>query len=113
MKRTASFLLFAFCASLSVIAQPARHVILISIDAMRPEFYKDPSWPAPNLQQLMKEGVYADKLRPVFPSITYPDHVTMLTGALPVHHGVFFNAPFEPEGASGKWNWQTNIIQAP
>lgn len=112
MKRIPFVLLMTLCM-VGAIAQPARHVILISIDAMRPEFYKDPSWPAPNLQQLMKEGIYADKVRPVFPSITYPDHVTMLTGALPARHGVFFNAPFEPLGSSGKWNWQANLIQAP
>jgi len=71
MKRIALFLLPVFY-SVSAVAQPARYVILISIDAMRPEFYKDPSWPAPNLQQMMKEGVYADKVRPVFYTCRIP-----------------------------------------
>jgi predicted AlkP superfamily pyrophosphatase or phosphodiesterase len=37
------------------------HVILISIDGLRPEFYKDPSWNMVHLRQAMQEGVYADR----------------------------------------------------
>jgi len=94
-------------------AQPAKHVIIISIDGFRPEFYLDPSWPAPNLQQLMKEGLYAQQVRPVFPSVTYPNHVTLITGALPARHAVFANTPFEPEGATGRWNWEAALIKVP
>jgi predicted AlkP superfamily pyrophosphatase or phosphodiesterase len=95
------------------IAQPTKHVILISIDGFRPEFYLDASWPTPVLQQLKQEGVYAEKVRSVFPSFTYPSHVTMLTGALPARSGIYYNAPFEPEGSSGKWNWFIKDIKVP
>ena len=79
-------------------AQSTKHVILISIDGFRPEFYLDASWPAPNLQQLKTAGVYAQRVKSVFPSYTYPSHVAMLTGALPARGGIYYNAPFEPEG---------------
>ena len=93
--------------------QLTRHVVLISIDGFRPEFYLDASWPAPNMQQLKATGVYAEKVKSVFPSFTYPSHVAMLTGALPARSGIYYNAPFEPEGSSGKWNWFIKDIKAP
>ena len=93
-------------------AQPSRHVIVISIDGLRPEMYLDPSRPTPNLQQLMKEGSYALKMKSVFPSYTYPAHASMLTGAFPATHQVCYNAPFEPVGSSGRWNWEASLIKA-
>lgn len=94
-------------------AQPTKHVVLISIDGFRPEFYLDASWPAVNMQQLKSKGVYAQKVKSVFPSFTYPSHVAMLTGALPARSGIYYNAPFEPEGATGKWSWFLKDIKVP
>jgi predicted AlkP superfamily pyrophosphatase or phosphodiesterase len=94
-------------------SQFTKHVVLISIDGFRPEFYLDASWPAPVMQQLKAGGVYAQKVKSVFPSFTYPSHVAMLTGALPARSGIYYNAPFEPEGSSGKWNWFIKDIKAP
>ena len=67
------------------------HVILISIDGLNPEWYLNKEWPTPNLQYLAKTGVYAQKVRPVYPSSTYPGHTTIITGALPDKHGIFYN----------------------
>lgn len=68
-----------------------KHVILVSIDGFRPDFYLDKSWPAPNLQRLMKEGSYAKGVRCIFPSVTYPSHTTLITGAFPARHGITYN----------------------
>ena len=95
-----------------VMGQPTRHVVLISIDGMRPDFYLDPRWPAPNLQQLMKEGAYAFHMKSVFPSFTYPSHSSMVTGVYPATHEVCYNAPFAPLGSDGRWNWETANIKA-
>jgi predicted AlkP superfamily pyrophosphatase or phosphodiesterase len=89
----------------------AKYVVLISIDGLRPEFYKDPQWAMPALQQMAAAGVYADGVRSVFPSVTYPSHTTILTGALPARHGIYYNSPFEKEGQTGKWYWETSLIQ--
>jgi arylsulfatase A-like enzyme len=99
-------------AGLYSFAQPVRHVVLISIDGMRPEMYQDPTWPSPNLQQLMKRGVYALHMKSVFPSYTYPSHSSMVTGAYPATHQVCYNAPFAPLGSDGSWNWATSNIKA-
>jgi hypothetical protein len=71
--------------------QLAKHVVLISIDGLRPEYYLDPTWPAPAMQQLYRQGAHAVAVRSIFPSLTYPSHVTLVTGALPARHGVYNN----------------------
>ncbi len=77
---------------------PAQHVVLISVDGFRPDFYLEEKWPAPNIQQMAREGVHTLGMRPVVPSVTLPDHTTMITGALPDKHGVYHNSPFDPRG---------------
>ena len=96
--------------SLSAFAQ-AEHVILISIDGLRPEFYQDSGWPATNIQHLAEEGATADFVRGVFPSVTYPSHTTIITGAMPAKHGIYYNSPFEPGGQTGRWYWEEELIQ--
>src|ERR1700744_2762968 len=109
-----SLLLFCIicCISIISIAQSAKYVILISIDGSRPDFYKENSWGTPNLHQLKNAGVYADGARSVFPSVTYPSHTTIITGALPATHGVYYNERFDPDGP-GRWYWEENLIKSP
>jgi predicted AlkP superfamily pyrophosphatase or phosphodiesterase len=91
----------------------ADHVVLISIDGFRPEFYLDERWPAPTLQQMAREGVHAKAVRGIFPTVTFPAHTTLVTGALPARHGIHHNAPFEPTGQTGRWYWEAEAIRAP
>jgi len=83
-------------------AQPAKYIVLITIDGLRPEFYLDSSWGMVNLRHLMTSGVAAKGVNPVFPSVTYPDHTTIITGVAPAKHGIYFNAPFRPHGEGGQ-----------
>lgn len=92
-------------------AAPAEHVVLISIDGLRPEFYLDDAWPAPRLQQMARSGARVRGVTPVFPSNTYPGHATMITGRPPAGHGIVQNAPFEPEGPTGRWYWEHDSLQ--
>jgi len=108
-------LLGILCLSVSFCAVHAQspivnHVVLISIDGMRPEFYTDPLWPAPNLRILMKQGTYADHLKSVFPAYTYPSHTAMVTGALPARSGIAYN---QPKNSKGEWNWFMDSIKVP
>lgn len=107
---------FAICALLlwhTTTSAQNVHVILISIDGLRPEFYKDPSWNMVHLRQAMKDGVYADGVDGVFPTVTYPSHTTMITGVKPLKHGIYYNTPSEPLGITGKWIWQYDNIKVP
>ncbi|WP_299672052.1 alkaline phosphatase family protein [uncultured Polaribacter sp.] len=102
--------------SLTINAQEkntSEHVILISVDGFRPNFYLEEQWPTPNLKTMVKEGVHAQGVRGVFPSVTYPSHTTIITGAYPATHGIYYNSPFEPEGQTGRWYWESNLIKTP
>lgn len=89
------------------------HVVLISVDGLRPEFYLEESWPAPMLQQMRREGAHARAVKSVFPSVTYPAHTTIITGMMPIDHGISYNGPFEPRGETGRWYWQEEHILVP
>lgn len=107
---------FAICALLlwhTTTSAQNVHVILISIDGLRPEFYKDPSWNMVHLRQAMKDGVYAGGVDGVFPTVTYPSHTTMITGVKPLKHGIYYNTPSEPLGITGKWIWEYDNIKVP
>ncbi|MET0635652.1 MAG: ectonucleotide pyrophosphatase/phosphodiesterase [Chitinophagaceae bacterium] len=94
-------------------SQQVKHVIIISIDGFRPDFYMDPSWNAVNLQQMKANGVSAQGVQGVFPSVTYPSHTAVITGALPIHHGIYYNVYFEPWDTPGRWYWNESEIKVP
>jgi arylsulfatase A-like enzyme len=94
-------------------AAPARHVVLISLDGLRPEFYLDPSYSAPTLRALAAAGSQARRAEPVFPSVTYPSHAAIVTGVRPARHGVFFNGILEPDGTRGRWYEEASDLRAP
>lgn len=73
----------------------AEHLVIISIDGFRSDFYLDKTWPAPMLQQMSYEGAHSTGMTGVFPSVTYPSHTTMVTGSYPGNHGILFNSRFE------------------
>ena len=84
-------------------AQKVEHVILVSIDGFRPDFYRDSHWPTPNLKMLAENGVSADEVRTIFPSVTYPSHTTLITGVLPEKHGIYYNTIIKDDGSPGGW----------
>ena len=112
MKKTAVTLWLCIATCLSH-AQQAKHVILITIDGFRPDFYLDSKWHTPNLKQLMQQGFYAKGVNSVFPSMTYPSHTTIVTGVQPAKHGVYYNSMFEPDTIKGKIYWNDSSIHVP
>ena len=64
-------------------------LILVSIDGWRWDYQQ--RVPVPNLQRLAARGVRADALIPSFPSKTFPNHYTIVTGLYPAHHGIIAN----------------------
>ncbi|RYY16344.1 MAG: alkaline phosphatase family protein [Chitinophagaceae bacterium] len=100
-------------AAFTGFAQKAEHVILITIDGFRPDYYLDPAWKTPNLAQLLKQGVHAKGVNSVFPSMTYPAHTSIVTGVRPARHGIYFNGMFEPNGSTGRIFWEDSSIKVP
>jgi predicted AlkP superfamily pyrophosphatase or phosphodiesterase len=101
MKQLRLLLIFILITP-AVFAQLPKYVVVISIDGFRPEFYKDPSWGAINLQEIASKGIYADGVRGDLPTVTYPSHTTIITGKFPAKHGIFYNTPFETKAQVGE-----------
>jgi predicted AlkP superfamily pyrophosphatase or phosphodiesterase len=75
-------------------APPPRAVVLVSIDGFRPGDL-DRRW-AVRLRDLAAHGVRARWLRPVAPTLTFPNHYTIATGLYPAHHGIVGNTIRDP-----------------
>ena len=72
----------------------AQHAVLISVDGLRPiDALGDGGCERPRaLAELARSGVHADGVIGVLPTVTYPSHATLVTGAYPTKHGVVNNA---------------------
>jgi predicted AlkP superfamily pyrophosphatase or phosphodiesterase len=71
--------------------QGERAVVLISSDGLPAAVLDDPAIRLPHLRELVARGVRAASLRPVFPTVTWPCHTTLVTGVSPARHGVLGN----------------------
>lgn len=61
-------------------------VLWISIDGVRPDYIDRGTTPV--FDRLMREGAYSRDLVPVFPSLTFPSHVSLATGVKVREHGI-------------------------
>jgi predicted AlkP superfamily pyrophosphatase or phosphodiesterase len=73
--------------------QQKPYVILISVDGLRYDLVD--KYHATHLQQLRNSGVAAKAMIPSFPSLTFPNHYTLVTGLYPAHHGLVDNAFYD------------------
>ncbi|KAG8187962.1 hypothetical protein JTE90_025732 [Oedothorax gibbosus] len=69
-------------------------LILISLDGLRPDYLKRGF--TPTLSKLSQCGTNADFMYPVFPSKTFPNHYSIVTGLNPPSHGITGNIIYEP-----------------
>jgi predicted AlkP superfamily pyrophosphatase or phosphodiesterase len=70
-------------------------LVVVSIDGLSASVVDDPTYRVPTLRGLAARGVRAERLEPVFPSVTWPCHTTLLTGVSPARHGVLGNHVFD------------------
>jgi len=84
--------LLAACASAPHTTTPLTPptVVMISIDGLRADRVDEHN--SPNLMRLVREGVRSIGMRPSYPSLTFPNHYTLVTGLRPDHHGLVHNA---------------------
>lgn len=75
-------------------ASQTPRLILISIDGFRADYLKADV--TPNLQALADGGATA-AMRPSFPSLTFPNHYTLVTGLRPDRHGIVNNTMRDPK----------------
>jgi predicted AlkP superfamily pyrophosphatase or phosphodiesterase len=74
--------------------QDKPYVLLISLDGFRYDYAERDH--AMNLLALGKSGVTAKALIPSFPTTTFPNHYTIVTGLYPAHHGIVDNSFWDP-----------------
>ncbi|WP_413975066.1 ectonucleotide pyrophosphatase/phosphodiesterase [Stenotrophomonas acidaminiphila] len=65
-------------------------VLLLSIDGLRADMVDRGH--SPNLARLAREGVRSVGMSPSYPSLTFPNHYTLVTGLRPDHHGIIHNS---------------------
>ena len=83
-------------ASAPPAADPAHApaVLLVSVDGLRADTIG--SGVMPTLDALAAHGVHADWMNPSYPSLTFPNHYTVVTGLRPDHHGIVNNTMHDP-----------------
>ncbi|HWN95805.1 MAG TPA: ectonucleotide pyrophosphatase/phosphodiesterase [Methylomirabilota bacterium] len=84
---TSLFVFLAFGAA----ALTNDHVVLITIDGGAAFYLEDPAAPLPTLRKLAVNGATAQGMRVANPSITWPNHTTLVTGVYAEKHSVLFN----------------------
>ena len=77
-------------------AQQAKpYVVLVSLDGFRYDYLR--KYSAPNLAAMAARGASApDGMVPSFPSTTFPNHLALITGLYPEHHGIVANIFYDP-----------------
>ena len=87
--------LLAGCASTPAPAPARVPLLLVSIDGLRPTDITDAAMPT--LSRLGREGARAEGMRPSYPSLTFPNHYTLVTGLRPDRHGITHNSMWDRE----------------
>ncbi len=77
-------------------------LLLISLDGFRADYLRRGL--SPTLQMLADGGVRARAMKPSFPSLTFPNHYTLVTGKYPDDNGIVNNDMFDPKLGSFRLN---------
>lgn len=100
MTRRFSLPLLAALAALPIcllLGQPAPqrpYVVLVSLDGFRYDYAE--KYHATHLLDIAKAGAAAEAMIPSFPTVTFPNHVSIVTGQYPGHHGLVSNSFYDP-----------------
>jgi predicted AlkP superfamily phosphohydrolase/phosphomutase len=115
--RTLSFLLILGVGLLVAATAYAAPVLMISIDGLRPADVLEAQQRGlkiPTLRRLAARGAYATDVVNVIPTVTYPNHTTLITGVRPAVHGIDNNVAFYPlKTNEDGWEWYAEDIKVP
>jgi predicted AlkP superfamily pyrophosphatase or phosphodiesterase len=110
--------LTTFCVlAVTTAAASAEPLLIISIDGLHPSHVIDAQRygvAIPHLRAFVEEGTFASGVVGVLPTVTFPSHTTLVTGASPAEHGVLANTPFDPTNANRDgWYWYAEDVRVP
>jgi predicted AlkP superfamily pyrophosphatase or phosphodiesterase len=110
MDRLIRFLIVPLCLCCSANFIPSanaadheQYVVIVTIDGLAAYLLDDPQAPIPTIRKLAREGaVVGQGMKVSNPSVTWPNHTTLVTGVRPEKHGVLANGVLVrgPEGAA-------------
>jgi predicted AlkP superfamily pyrophosphatase or phosphodiesterase len=87
--------ILAICTGARPASQTAP-ILLVSMDGFRWDYCALHNAETPHLRQYAAEGISASELIPAYPSNTFPNHYSIVTGLYPAHHGIINNDFFDP-----------------
>ncbi|MBN2349401.1 MAG: alkaline phosphatase family protein [Bacteroidales bacterium] len=90
-----TIILFLTGISFILCAQDKPYVVLLSLDGFRWDYIN--KVPTPNIDSIILHGVKAESLKPGFPTKTFPNHYSIVTGLYPDFHGIVANGFYDPE----------------
>ena len=111
--------LTGLCLLLAAVADRANAepLLIISIDGLHPSHVIDAERhgvAVPHLREFVTEGTFATGVVGVLPTVTFPSHTTLVTGASPAEHGIHANTPFDPLNTNRDgWYWYAEAVRVP
>lgn len=81
------FIISSLCLMTSIVV--ARPLVLLSIDGFKGSYLEQ--YHPPFLSRLIQNSAYSTHMNPVFPSLTFPNHLSIVTGVYPAKHGIVAN----------------------
>src|ERR1700751_6116209 len=93
--RCSVLFVFAFVLNSHAAFDTNRLVVLVSLDGLAAFYFDDPKAEMPNLHSLAQQGARASSMMAVIPTVTWPNHTTLVTGVTPELHGVVGNNYFD------------------
>ncbi len=89
----------------------AASLVVISVDGLDNRYLvkrDEMGLKIPNLRRLMRTGEVSKGVIGVFPTITWPSHTTIITGVVPVTHGILGNRM--PQSQGGDYYWSAHLL---
>jgi predicted AlkP superfamily pyrophosphatase or phosphodiesterase len=112
-----SIILFTLQLSYAQTQKNVPPILMISVDGMRPDYITkadEHQMHVPVLRGFMQNGMYADGVVGVVPTVTFPSHATLVTGVWPEQHGIYNNTRFDPLSKNkDDWFWYENDFKVP
>ena len=90
---------------------PRRTILWMTIDGIRPDYIGRAE--TPTLDRMAQEGAYSTQFVPIYPSLTFPSHVSKATGTKVREHGVPGNSFIDAEtGRLHRYPWNPELLGA-
>ena len=89
-------------------------LLVVSVDGLDQRYLENADrlgLQIPNLRKLMREGEWSRGVLGIVPTVTWPSHTTLITGATAEEHGILSNR--RPASEGGDYYWDVNLLKRP